>query len=87
MARSDGEAADAPASAIVSPAKPKISATTRAATSTAHKNGHGSNGHGSIVHSNGNGNGNGHTPRTGHVQPSTIKNHRGQPDLSFEDMS
>jgi methyl-accepting chemotaxis protein len=87
MARADADAADAPPAAIVSPAKPKISGATRATATVAHKNGngssgyHGSNGHGSNGHSNG------ASHRTGQAHEGAIKTHRGQPDLSFEDMS
>jgi hypothetical protein len=86
MARSDA-ADDAGTAPIVSPARPKISAAVRASAGTASKNGHGSKGHsGSNSHgSNGHSNGNGH--RVVPANEGTIKNHRGQPDLSFEDMS
>ncbi len=87
MARADADEVEAAAAPIVSPAKPKLSAATRAAVAATHQNSHGSNSHhGSNGHGS-NGHGNGTSHRVVPPHEGTIKTHRGQPDLSFEDMS
>ncbi len=85
MARAD--VTDLPPAAIVSPANPKSSIATRAATTGSHQNGRGAGAHHASDGVGANGHNNGNGRRTGSGQVDTIKHHRAQSDLTFEDMS